>query len=385
MRLLIFISVLLLTVLLPVALNAKFSMAKDTDYLEIGGTFGVYYNYRFYPPTAVDRDKNRFKLENATLQFSGLLYRIYKYEIQIDFSKFMTDRLTRSDIEPIIQDALVTIKLPVVDVTIGYHKIPYSRNSLNKAKLSPFLERPDLVDKAIPRRDVGITLHGGFLRQLVNVYAGVYNGTGSVVKFNDPSGFPEFCGRLEIAFPSAFKPETEIDLNLTPIPMVAVGGGIRYTRKSEDRINDPDDNYPVMIDGDKYIYGFDFSFQFGGLSFEVEAHQILGVVRSQADSMFIPSLYNNIPMNTFLCGGIIYQLNYFVKPIGSVFSVRYDDINPNSLVIGDTRRSITYAYGLLMGWMDSILRIQYTQRLPVKSTGLPWKDDEIRVGYELLI
>lgn len=367
----------------PLFLDAKYTITKERDYLEIGAGLSVFFNYRFYPGDAVDRDKNRFKLEEASVQFKGLFRRIFLYELQIDFSKFVTDRLTRSDIEPLIKDAYITVA-SFLNVTMGYHKLPYSRNSLGKAKYSAFLERPDMIDKAMYRRDVGVSVSRTLFRQRVNLYAGLYNGTGKVVKNTDPSGLPEYCARLDLSYPLTYD-YNEVDLGLSPILMLSAGANIRYVKKNEDVINDPDDNYPLMVDGRKYTYGFDFSAQYRGLSLQIEGHQIRGYFQSQSRSLFVPSLYDNYPLSYFLTGGIFSQLNFYCKPLSSVFAVRYEELNPNHLVMGDIRRSVTGAYCLLFDAFNSVLRIQFSKRLKEKRTGLPWKNDELRVGYQVLI
>lgn len=373
------LSLILLLVFSSAPAFARFSLSRGTDSIEFTGAISAYYNYRFYDASETDLKKNRFVLKDAQFKIQGLTYEIFEYELQLDFAGFQLDRIGSDDLDSMIMDAFVEIDLPV-DVTVGYQKVPYSFSSLCASVNSPFIDRGEFVDSAFYRRDLGIKLSKSFWKQRIRIDAGIFNGNGKILKNGDESGNPEYAARLSVAFPARYRYD-EIDFKLSPIPLFVVGANVRYTEKGEDIVNDDDDLFPLMIDGTKLMYGFDAEFSYMGFSLQAEWHQIKGTSENGTNSVFFP-----VEAESFLVGAFQLQANYYFDAIDTILAVRYDEVNPSTLVAGNTRRSLSYSLNYLLDdEFNAAIKLNYFQHLAYPNTELKWKEDELRLLFQLLI
>jgi hypothetical protein len=355
---------------------SQFTLYKGDNSIEISGCLTSFYNYRFYPTSTSDFKKNRFGLRDAQLQFEGRIGKKYEYELQLDFADIFSKI---EDVEnPGLMDANFTYKIfSGFSTKIGFQKLPYSRSSLVPFVYSPFFQRAEMIrGELFSRRDAGITFQYTFMKQLINLYGGIYSGLGESILIgdNDRSGKSEFLGRIDISFPSRFR-YRELDMNHSAIPMFSLGGNYRYSEKGTSLGQD----FQIKtLDGYKSLYGFDFAMQFKGFSAQIEAHQMYGVPKN-------PSYLQGLNTRYFKAGGILAQVNYYFKKIKSSFSVRYDEFNPSDLILGDTQKSISYGFNYFLDGTNSIIRIQYWQRLKQDITNSKWTDDQIRIGWTLLL
>lgn len=354
----------------------QFTLYKGNHSLEISGMMTSFYNYRFYHEGTTDFKKNRFGLRDLQLQLEGRKGKKCEYELQIDFADIFSK--VDDPENPGLMDANFTYKaFPFLDIKAGYQKIPYSRSTLVPFVYSPFFQGAEMTrGQLFSRRDVGITLQSSLFRQLINIYGGIYSGLGeSILRGeNDSKGKSEYAARVDFSYPSRYR-YREIDFHKTAIPMFTLGINGRYSEKS---VSLGQDFQIKTLDGYKTLYGFDFSCQYKGFSFQLESHQMYGVPRD-------PSYLQGLNTRYFKAGGILFQGNYYSKKLKSSLSIRYDEFNPNDLILGDTQRSISYAYSYYIDGTNSVIRIQYWQRLKNEITNSKWTDDQIRIGWSLLL
>lgn len=355
---------------------SQFTLYKGNNSLEISGCLTSFYNYRFYPSGNSDFKKNRFGLRDAQLQFEGRIGKKYEYELQLDFADIFSKTV---DVEnPGLMDANFTYKVfSGFSAKMGYQKLPYSRTSLVPFTYSPFFQSAEMTrGELFSRRDAGITLQYTCFKQLINLYGGIYSGLGESILTgdNDKSGKAEYLFRGDFSYPSRYR-YREIDMNHTAIPMFTVGGNYRYAEKSTSLGQD----FQIKtLDGYKTLYGFDFAMQYKGFSVQVEEHQMYGVPRNK-------SYLHGLNTHYFRAGGFLAQANYYIKKLKTALSVRYDEFNPNDLILGDTQKSISYGLNYFVDGTNSIIRIQYWQRLKQDITDAKWTDDQIRIGWTLLL
>jgi hypothetical protein len=365
----------LLFLSIPFSLFSQVSINNGSHSLEITGGVTTFYNHRFYPKSATDLKKNRFGLRDAQLQLEGRIGRNYEYEFQADFADIFS---TINDAEnPGLMDANVTYKgLKYLEIKAGYQKINYSRSSMVPFIYSPFFQRAEMArGELFSRRDVGVTLQSSFLRQLVNVYGGIYSGLGeSILKGdNDASGKPEYAGRVDFAYPSRYR-YNDIDSRTTPLPMLVVGANARYAEKA---VSLGEDFQIKTVAGKKSLYGMDASFQYRGFSLNYEINQMKAYPTSSRPLLGYDTDY-------LRAGGYAIHANYYSKKLKSLIAVRYDEFNPTDLVVGNTMKTVSYAFNYFINGPNSVIKIQYWQRLKQENINKQWNDDQIRIGWVLL-
>ena len=377
--------------LISIAGFSQLTLSNGNHTLEITGGISSYYNERNLKSNEFDKSKNRFKLRDAQLQLEGRIGKIYEYELQIDFADIAANNAnTIPDPEnPGLMDAYIKYKgLGFVDIQLGYGKLFYSRSSMVPFVYSAYWQRADLVRGDIfSQRDVGITIMKNFWNQRINVYAGIYTGLGeiSLNGDNDASGQLEYSGRVDFSYPSRFR-YRDIDDKISPVPMFAIGINGRYANKS---LPDGED-FPAfsegefglkVVNGKKYVYGFDAAFQYMGFSAQFEMHQIKGEPKLDNDLLF-----NNLPKTQtkgyFLSGGYVAQVNYFAKSIQTVISARYEELDLNDLVKGNSRR-FSPAIGYQLDGFDAMIKFQYFNIIKEESID-PFKwNEQFRIGFQL--
>lgn len=371
-------------------LNAQVTLSNGAHTLEISGAFSTYYNQRFLKPGETNMRKNRTKLRDAQIQLEGRYKNLWEYELQFDLADIVLGNSGPIDPEnPGLMDAYIIYKgIPFLDVMFGYGKLPYSRSSLVPFIYSPYWQRAELVrGDVFTRRDAGITLSSSFWKQRIKVYGGVYNGIGeiSLRGDNDPSGNPEFIGRVELAYPSRYR-FLDIDTRVSPVPMFVVGANARYTDKTQPQgaflPQYSTGEYGIkIIDGKKTGYGMDASVQYMGFSAQFEIHQFIMEPSNQNNVLFqgLPASFHE---GIVKAGGYYSQLNYFSKSIRTIASVRYETLNMNDLADGELQRfSAALAYQL-KGY-DAMIKVQYFKNLKeeVNIDPLRWTE-QLRIGIQ---
>ena len=377
--------------LISIAGFSQLTLSNGNHTLEITGGISSYYNERNLKSNEFDKSKNRFKLRDAQLQLEGRIGKIYEYELQIDFADIAANNAnTIPDPEnPGLMDAYIKYKgLGFVDIQLGYGKLFYSRSSMVPFVYTAYWQRADLVRGDIfSQRDVGITIMKNFWNQRINVYAGIYTGLGeiSLNGENDASGQLEYSGRVDFSYPSRFR-YRDIDDKISAVPMFAIGINGRYANKS---LPDGED-FPAfsegefglkVVNGKKYVYGFDAAFQYMGFSAQFEMHQIKGEPKLDNDLLF-NNLSKAQTKGYFLSGGYVAQVNYFAKSIKTVISARYEELDLNDLVKGNSRR-FSPAIGYQLDGFDAMIKFQYFNIIKEESID-PFKwNEQFRIGFQL--
>lgn len=374
------------------SLKAQLTLGDGDHVLEITGRISTYYNHRFLKDGEENRRKDRFRLRDAQLQLEGRYRNSINYELQFDVADFSQSATGLVDPENVgLMDAYVTFKsIPHLHVTVGYTKLPYGRSSQVPFIYSPYWQRAELVrGDLFSRRDVGVMLSSSFWRQKATVYAGIYTGLGelSLRGDNDPSGQPEYLGRVEVAWPSRYR-HRDIDDRLTPVPMFALGANARYTDKSQPAGQllpafAPGEYGIKVIDGKRSAFGADASMQYKGFSAQVEGH-MLRLEPRNANSALFRGRSADETGGYVLAGGFYGQLNWFTKKYNSILSARYEELNLNDLAPGIQRR-FGAAYAYQFRGFDCMLKLQYWQVLEeeVSVDPLRWSE-QVRIGIQYL-
>jgi hypothetical protein len=345
---------------------AQVTLINGNHILEISGSISTYYNHRWLKPGEIEKDKNRFALRDAQFQFEGRIGNTWEYEFQADLADFVSNTTGQPDAEnPGLMEANVVYKgLKFVEIKMGYGKLPYSFQSLVPFTHSPYWQRPEITrGDFFSRRDVGVTLSKSLFKSKLMLDAGAYTGLGekSLIGENDASGALEYIGRAMFCFPARYRYRM-IDINHSVIPLFALGVNGRYTKR----------NMPIgstfppgttgefgikMINGEKYVYGADATFQYKGFSAQVEAHQIKGIPNDTVSSLLMgtPQSFNK---GYFLAGAFVAQASYYIKPARTVLSFRFENLNINDLIEDYTERySAACAYRFKKS--NAILKMQY--------------------------
>ncbi len=385
--------ILLLGLLLQgTAALAQVTLSNGKHVMELGGALSTYYNHRVIKPEAANQslNKNRYRLRDAQIQLEGRIEDLYEYELQVDFvdlASFSTGEIDPEN--PGLMDAYIRYKgLRFVDVQVGYGKLFYSRSSLVPFSYTPYWQRAQLVrGNVFSRRDVGITLMKNFWRQRINVYAGMYTGLGEVTLRgdNDASGQPEYVGRVDFAYPARYR-YRDIDTRHSPLFMFALGLNGRYSNKvlPEGR------SFPAfstgefglkVINGERYVYGADLSWQYMGFSGQFEIHQLMARPTLRNDAL-LQGLPEELTEGMLLAGGYMAQLNYFSRRLRSIFSLRFEELDLNDLVPGNSQRfSCAVAYQIK--GFDSMIKFQYFNILSEEEIDpLRWTE-QFRIGWQV--
>lgn len=370
---------------------SQLTISNGNNVLEISGSVSSFYNYRVLKPGEFDRKKDRFKLRDAQIQLEGRIGNDIEYELQADLADMASGTSGVDPANPGLMDAHFMYKgLKFVNITAGYGKLHYSRSSMTSFIYSPYWQRSEFTrGELFSRRDIGVTLSKSYSKQRINVYAGAYTGLGelSIQGNNDPSGQPEYVGRVDFAYPSRYRYQ-DIDIRHVPIPMFAIGFNGRYANKTLSNGS----LFPAfavgdygwrVINGKKYTYGMDVSFQYKGLSAQFEIHQLKAMPKDSTS--FLYQGYNLSQTNGYiLAGGYQAQLNYFSKKLKTIVSARYEDFNLNDLAQGTNQR-LSFAVAYQIDGFKSMIKLQYFNILKEESSVAPltW-NEQFRIGWQLL-
>ena len=388
-------------------------IASGDNTLNIGTIISGYYDWRDYPKGVTpDLTKNSFDLKDARLDLKGQVGVNYEYHLQLDFSEWGS---TYTPDGGPLDDANFTYKglshlsnknINLFNINVGYGKVPFSLNSLVEHYESPYWERPEITKgDFMSRRDLGVKLSRSFWKERINAAAGIYSGVGEVILggTNDPSGAVEYIGRVEISYPENHNEEV-IDTKGLKVPNVSMGLNGRYSKRdlpagtsflpgeTGDLLNSSDSaqDYKV-VNGKKYILGADISILYRGFSFQYEYDGLKGILNNPNDPI-LQGLPKSTTGGYFRAGGWYYTLNYFCKPIRTIFSYRRDALNANDLVPGESKH---WAAGLsyqIKGF-NSMLKAEFDQNLQQQSN-LKYGDEDIntnkwhneyRIGWQLVI
>lgn len=370
---------------------SQVTLSSGKHVMEISGGISSYFNYRSLKPGELDASKNRFKLRDAQIELEGRIGADFEYGLKVDLADMAANNST-DEVDPEnpgLMEAIIKYKgLRFMDIEMGYGKLYYSRNSLVPFTSSAYWQRAELTRGAIfSRRDAGITLMKNFWKQRANVYVGAYTGLGelSLSGDNDPSGNLEFVGRVDVSYPARYR-YRDIDDRHTPIPMFSVGINGRFMNKKlpagEAFPTDATGEYGLkVIDGKRYVYGLDASFQYMGVSGQFEIHQIKAEPQDPSDVLF-QNFTSQQTKGYILAGGYIAQLNYFIRDLKTIVSARYEQLDLNDLVKGKSER-FSPAVAYQINGYNAMIKFQYFRIFKEETIDpLKW-DEQFRIGMQL--
>ena len=348
-------------------LYGQYSLNKSYDNLEIRGNITSMFKGRIYPGdsdfTNQKLDKSLFRLKDARIRFKGSSNKKqFSYELQLDFANMMSNDIP----EVPVLDANVTLRT-FADITMGYQKLPFSRESLIPIIYTPWLKRSMIVDEGQARRDVGIHLEKNFLNDRINFYTSLVNGMPALTKTNDDSLGFEFVSRVDFSYPTKMKFRA-LDLANSKIPVFSLGLNYRNSSKSQNYDADDEDIW-TGIDGEKKSYIIDFATFYRGFSFLLETHRInynynRNTIFNVVDSTYvdISPFYHPSSNGSTRTDGFLSQVSYYSERFKSALSIRYDlaNINQGSLEFknGKKEESIGVAYNYFFNSHLSIFKLQ---------------------------
>ena len=377
-----------------------FKISNGNNVVRIGTIYSSYFNYRDYPGGVTsDLTKNTFKSKDARIDITGKSGENYEYHLQLDFAGW--GAAYAPDAQP-LDDANFTYKgfKKIFNINFGYGKVPYSLNSLVEHYQSPYWERPQITKgDAFSRRDLGIRLDRSFWNDRIRTSAGIYTGVGEVVLggTNDPSGGFEYIGRVEISYPKGDKHEKIIDTKGLKTPNVSIGINGRYSKRNLPAgtsflvgeagamLNGKDSAMEFkVVDGEKYVLGADISILWRNFSAQFETNTIRGTPQN-AGSPLLMGLSNSVTKGYFNAGGWYGTLNYFIKPVKTILSVRYDEMNANDLVSGISKHLAAGVSYQVKGY-NSMIKLEFNRNLSEteKINTHKWVN-EYRLGWQLVI
>jgi hypothetical protein len=387
-----------------------FKISSGNNVVKIGTIISSYVDLRQYPTGAVpDYTKNTFKLKDARLDVKGNIGDLYTYHFQLDFGAW--GATYAPDGGP-LDDANITYKglKKLFNINLGYGKVPYSLNSLVEHYESPYWERPQITKgDFMSRRDIGIRLTRTWWDDRIRAEAGIYTGTGEVSLggTNDPSGAFEYIGRVEFSYPENHNEEI-VDTKGLTTPNISIGLNGRYskrdlpagtsflTNETGALLNGGDSalDYKVL-NGTKYILGGDVSILYRGFSVQFETNALNGTPQQYANGGVNSQvgLLEGKNTNYFRAGGWYVQGNYFSKPIRTIVSLRYDEMNADDLLQGVSDHWAGGVSYQLNGY-NSMIKFEFDQNLQFNASNLKYGGesintnkwhDEFRLGWQLVI
>jgi hypothetical protein len=354
---------------------AQTTFVKGNSSLELSGVLQVSYNYRLNDAANLDYKKNHFGCDAARIALNGIVKNKWQYEFQLDLASLSGLAIDKGASSPLINLYVAYTGIENLIIKAGYQRIAFSNSSMTPFFYAAYLQRPEMMrGDFFARRDVGVSLETSLLNQCLTLNAGAFTGLGeqSLLDDNDASGQLEYTARADYAYPSKYR-YRDYDLAGSPALMFRIGANGRYANKrafsGADLIR--------TIDGEKYLYGGDFCLQYAHFSAQFEILQARLQLRNPATLAAFHTTFKR-------AGGVIGQLNYTIPALRSGISVRYDDFNPNDLVLGDGRPTVSAAYAYFISDYRAMLRVQYWHRLKDANAPQAWGDDQVRAALQFM-
>jgi hypothetical protein len=149
------------------------------------------------------------------------------------------------------------------------------------------------------------------------------------------------------------------------------------------------------------MFGADFAFAYKGWSAQAEFHYIRMFPTGQSVSFLNGQ---DLGTNYFNTSGLMYQINYYHKPLRSVLAVRYDRLIANDLSgtrpandyygLPDaldfsketanlaTQENLSVSYVYLVRGLSTCIRVDYRIRLRKDLENYRRAADQLRIAYQ---
>ena len=167
-----------------------------------------------------------------------------------------------------------------------------------------------------------------------------------------------------------------MDLVQLQVPVIAFGIDARYANKQSYTSLTGDTT--TVFDGQKMSSSGNVDFLYKGFTAHAEYLRMKMIPRYNASG----DLYGK-PTTYYMGGGMVASINYLIKPIKTMVAIRYDQYNPNDIVIGDTESTISYAINYMFDNQRALIKAQYWQRLQDPNATSLWKPSEFRIGLQV--
>jgi phosphate-selective porin OprO/OprP len=226
--------------------------------------------YRFYAED--ERSDNRFNIRRAQVELSGRmqdwLCLNFEYELKDDVSDHLLDTYAE-------------IRFHGHALRLGHFKKPFSLEQVTEERALYFAER-SIGYSLVPRRDLGVMLHGAFANGAVGYGLGFFNteGTDSGASRNEHDD-PAVIGRIVLApFAGAGNPwlnsfqfggsAAYARMNLSDLKLLVKSTGMIDTNRNLYVLSH-DTKFGVLQDiGDRYRYGVEAAWAFKSLALQGE-------------------------------------------------------------------------------------------------------------------
>ena len=394
----IYVLILAIAALLPASCFAQFTFTNGNNSLQLSGYVVAFYQYRPQfagDPKAGNYKKNTFDLDDARFNMRGFVRGGLNFNIELNFADIIAFAGNINDQTAVpLTEAWVGYNNPYLNIKAGYFKLPFSPSSMIDKIPSPFLARSTIANGTyFSRRDAGVMVFRDFWHQRISLYAGIVSGNGELILIgkSDPNGKPEYFGRVELS--TAYYRHEELDKRNLVIPIARIGADIRYNDKTTfagdgTGVSAYSTGNVMTIDGKKISYGADAAFMWHGFSAQFEMDWSNNVARPGTPLAEQLASYNT---KYFKNGGYLVQANYYNRKLRSAFAVRYDEFNPSDLAgvyasngsfSGEQQRTVTFGYNFFALPYNLTLKFHYALRFKQPDTGIKWKEDEFRGGFQ---
>lgn len=171
-----------------VLLEQLSEMTKSVPF-NVGAILQSVYAYQNYSSS---EDYNSFSVETSRLRLYGKIDKGFSYFMQYDFSKQ----------SPLLDASISYTVKPFLGLKVGAFKSPFSREYLTIVSGIDFVNRSQVVNSLVPKRQIGMSLYGWISPKVLRYQVGVFNGNGVTKNANDNSKLMT-VGRVSF-YPSIF-------------------------------------------------------------------------------------------------------------------------------------------------------------------------------------
>jgi len=139
---------------------------------------------------------NTFQVRRGRIEFVGHLYEILHYSLGLEFG-----RTSGADFRNAYFDLVLS---KAFKIRAGQMLLPFSDLRLTSSKYLDHPERTTLVASIVGNRDIGAMVHGEVAGGALVYYAGVFNGAGQNVKFDNDDDV-DVAARVELSVAKMLK------------------------------------------------------------------------------------------------------------------------------------------------------------------------------------
>ncbi len=219
-----------------------------------------------------ERSDNRFNIRRAQIELSGRMQEWLRLNFEYELKDDVSDHLL---------DTYAEIRFRGHALRLGHFKKPFSLEQVTEEKALAFAER-SIGYSLVPRRDLGIMLHGAFAKDAVGYGFGLFNteGTDSGASRNEHDD-PAVIGRVVLApFAGSDNPwfnsfqfggsAAYARMNLSDLKLRVKSTGMINANRNLYVLSH-DTKFGVLQDiGDRYRYGVEAAWAFNSLALQGE-------------------------------------------------------------------------------------------------------------------